>query len=63
MASLNQNYLIFLQEEAMLRDGQSGMDNCSSAPGNFKMNRENKAGEGEYLTPMQGVGFGATTSP
>ena len=49
-----------LQEEAMLRDGQSGMDKNSIAPGNFKMNRENKAGEGEYLTPMQG---GATTSP
>ena len=42
----------------MLRDGQAG-----TAPGNFTMNRENDTGEDEYLTPMQGVGIGATTSP
>ena len=50
---------LFDQEEAaMLRDGQAG-----TAPGNFTMNRENDTGEDEYLTPMQGVGIGATTSP
>ena len=49
---------LFDQEEAaMLRDGQAG-----TAPGNFTMNRE-ETGEDEYLTPMQGVRIGATTSP
>ena len=50
--------LFDLEEEAMLRDGQVGM-----APGSFTMNRENDTGEDEYLTPMQGVGIGATTNP
>ena len=44
-------------------DGQTKMKNTSSAPSNFKMDRENITGEDEYMTSLQGIGMGATTSP
>ena len=52
-----------LEEEAMLKDSLTEMGEKSSAPSNFKMGRENITGEDEYMTPLQGIGMGATTSP
>ena len=52
-----------LEEEAMRMDGQTEMENKSSAPSNFKMDRENITGEDENMTSLQGTGMGATTSP
>ena len=52
-----------LQEEAMRRDGLTEVEKKSIPSSNFKEDRKMIMGEHDFMTPLQGMGMGAATSP